>query len=112
MATHGASTPDLDKATEQQWRVYGVINEWIRFADAKAGALLTLNGVLVAAAVGPIKDKWEDLLAHRPVLLLLAFAVAGLFVSAFYCLECIRPKLRVKSAATSSLSVPGQCYRI
>lgn len=43
------------RATDSQWRIYGLINEWIRFADAKAGALLAANALILVSAVGASK---------------------------------------------------------
>ena len=96
---------DRNDAIEQLWRIYAAINEWIRFADTKAAALLALNGVLVAAAVSPLKEEWNFLTNHPTVLVLLTLCGVSLFVSAFYCLKCIQPKLRIKPAPASSTSL-------
>ncbi len=37
----------MDAALESIWKTYEMVNDWIRFSDAKAGAILTADGVLV-----------------------------------------------------------------
>ena len=41
------------------WRTLQAINEWARFADAKAAAILAANGVLGTLAAGLIEGHWE-----------------------------------------------------
>ncbi|MBE0682000.1 MAG: hypothetical protein IH589_08790 [Anaerolineales bacterium] len=31
------------------WRIYGTLNDWIRFSDTKAGVILATNGVVAGA---------------------------------------------------------------
>src|SRR5512135_1424766 len=49
-------------ATEALWRVYDATSEWIRFADAKAGAILTADALLLATAVLELLKRNQEAL--------------------------------------------------
>ncbi|BCM90134.1 hypothetical protein IAD21_01985 [Abditibacteriota bacterium] len=89
-------------ATEHLWKTYEAINEWIRFADAKAGALLTINGVLIGAAISKIDNKQKfhpDQLFYWIALVLAVVCGAYLVASAKDSLLCIKPILKDKPGA-------------
>jgi hypothetical protein len=100
----GASTPlsgdDYRNASEQLWKSYDTINEWIRFADAKAGALLTFNGVVMAAALGAVKEIRAVFVAHHFLLWLGATCGACFITSAVFSLHCILPTVKIKLGAS------------
>ncbi len=79
------------------------INEWTRFADAKAAAVLTANGVLGTLAAGLIEKHW-DLLARNQCLKIVALLCGlALLVSSFVCVKCLLPRLKVKGEFRSLL---------
>jgi len=80
------------KATEMQWRIYQANNEWIRFADLKAGALLTANGAMLAATLSALKGNASVLLANPFALSFALLSGGALLVSVGNCLHCISPK--------------------
>ncbi|HEY0075596.1 MAG TPA: Pycsar system effector family protein [Abditibacteriaceae bacterium] len=83
-------------ATERLWRSYGVINEWIRFADAKAGALLTFNGVAIGAALSALKDQ-HAFFVKQPLIFITGSGFGiSLLLSAICALECIKPRVRLR----------------
>jgi len=47
--------PSVAPPSESLWRGLQSLNEWIKFADAKAGAVLASDGVLIAVAT-----QWSD----------------------------------------------------
>ncbi|HWE40564.1 MAG TPA: hypothetical protein VG406_28710, partial [Isosphaeraceae bacterium] len=71
----------LASATEHLWRIYQVINEWIRFADAKSGALLAACGAIITIEVTVMSDHQDYLKAHHLIFVLAVAAVVGLIVS-------------------------------
>ncbi len=83
---------DFAKAAEMQWRIYQANSEWIRFADIKAGALLTANGVVLATILSALKNNADVVRASLAALILAVFSGAALLVSAGCCLSCINPK--------------------
>lgn len=94
---------DWSDATDHLWRTLQTINEWTRFADAKAGAVLTANGVLGTLAAGFVKDHWAILAANRTIAIL-AFACGALLIgSSFVCVKCLLPKVKVKGETDSLL---------
>ena len=82
---------------DDQWKVLGSLTELIRFADAKAGALLATNGVLAAAVTGTLRDNRPLTLGHAWIFVPAAAGLAGLIVSAFFCLDCIRPRIGARA---------------
>lgn len=97
---------DEEPATETLWRVYAAINEWIRFADTKAGAILAADVFLVAESVGQLKDddgkflKWAF---YTPDALCVLIGILFLVISAALALNCIRPRTRVPKNSPRSL---------
>lgn len=79
---------------EDSWRLLNSVNEWIRFADAKAGGALAGAGVLAGAlASAGLSEKFADA-PHAAVRFGLAsggFAI----LSAAIALWCLIPTLRV-----------------
>jgi hypothetical protein len=88
------SEEESEKLSELQWRIYGVINEWVRFADAKAGVLLAMDGVLLAAGIGALKDYLKYLKPNPLLLGLVIAAAVALLFSAALCLVCVYPATR------------------
>ncbi|MFO0969252.1 MAG: hypothetical protein U0793_27160 [Gemmataceae bacterium] len=88
--------------TENFIDTYKVIAEWIRFADAKAGVTLTVNGILLGLLVPTLKPYLDAPVTHPtgwwPTLVLVVFLIwLGLLaVSAINSFLCILP-LRGKS---------------
>ena len=101
MPVSPADPPNLAKATEHLWRTLQTINEWTRFADAKAAAVLTADGVLIGLAAGLLKDHWEPLKTHRFILLVAIVGIVAMIVSSIGCVMCIIPKLTVKGGTGS-----------
>lgn len=88
------ATSDLNVAMEQQWRIFAVVNEWVRFADAKAGLLLAADGVIFTLACGPIASNREYLTKHQSALFFVIAASIFLIVSTAYSLSCVFPKTK------------------
>lgn len=76
---------------------YQILGEWIRFADAKAAAVLTINGVLAGLLVPPIHGYVESTEAHPTawwVVFVIVVFVAWLFTMIGSCVlafACILP---------------------
>lgn len=94
-------------ATEALWRVYGATNEWIRFADTKAGAILAADALLLATAVPELmKRNQEAPPNHHFATVGVACAVlssVALIASAIFCLVCIAPRMYSSDGAKSPL---------
>jgi hypothetical protein len=88
---------------ENYTETYKVIAEWIRFADAKAGATLTVNGILLGLLVPTLKPYLGEKTGHPAgwwaAVVVVLFLVWLLFValsavSAFLCILPIRGTAR------------------
>ena len=73
------------------WEIYRLVNEWVRFADAKATAILAINGVILAVIGASINDL-KGLLIDQPLVLwLVVFALSFLLVSIVLALASLLP---------------------
>lgn len=79
---------------ENAWRLLNATNEWVRFADAKAGGALAGAGVL-AAALG--SAGLSDSFSSAPDGAVVLGGLAGLaaLVSAALALQALAPRLKV-----------------
>jgi hypothetical protein len=82
---------------DDAWRSLGQINEWIRFADAKAGAVLAASGVLGAFLVNDV-PRLEDFKVHTTRAALLAVAIICIGLSSLLSLQILAPRLRTGEA--------------
>jgi hypothetical protein len=82
---------------EEAWRGLQQVNEWIRFADAKAGAVLAGSGVLGAFLVHAI-PRLSDFRDQPVRALLLSVAICSLGLSALITLRVLAPRLRTGEA--------------
>jgi hypothetical protein len=83
--------------SDNLWKTYAVINEWIRFSDTKAAAILTADAAIVAAAVTGLAGSQPFFLKHRMFIVLLMLACLFCFFSFWTALSSIKPKLDWKS---------------
>lgn len=84
----------LDNVIEDAWRLLNSVNEWVRFADAKAGGALAGAGVLAGAlATAGLSDKFD----HAPTAAVALGATSGglAVVAAALALWALLPTLRV-----------------
>jgi Family of unknown function (DUF5706) len=82
---------------EDAWRGLQQVNEWIRFADAKAGAVLAGSGVLGAFLVHAI-PRLSDFRDQPVRAVLLSLAVCSVGLSALITLGVLAPRLRTGEA--------------
>ena len=89
-------------AIETMWKTYNTINEWIRFSDTKAGAILAANGVIVTIVLSKLTGS-KDFIYSCPIfLILLIIGILASFISIILSIVCLTPTLKV-GKATSSL---------
>jgi hypothetical protein len=97
--------------TESIWKTHSYINEYIRFADQKAGALIGVGSAVIGAMVWadlPGKLKPPSSLLNQ---LLIALAFILLFVSFAYAWGAIYPRLfSLKSTAPETPDEPSPIF--
>lgn len=88
---------DADKSAEDAWRVLDTVRSWVTFADAKAGAVLAVAGVIGGVLINLGRGHAGSL--GRGAALLAAVFLAG---SAICAGAALRPR-RSRSVAPISL---------
>jgi hypothetical protein len=94
---------DLEAITpgsEDLWRIYGAISEWIRFSDAKAVAILAGGGVVLGLTLNRLVEALESTASFWTVLIGL-LTIAAMAVSAGFCMAALWPRLKTSEPATS-----------
>lgn len=78
-------------AIEHAWRLLSMVNEWVRFADAKAGAIYAASGVIATLLYGLVKD-----LSKRPALLdiTVVLTCVSLFLAVFLASWTLVPRTK------------------
>lgn len=91
----GESPQQTAESTENYLEAYSNIADWIRFADAKAGAVLALHGA-VAAVLIPTVRTLEKASAEGAMfwiaVVLIAVWLAMTVASAIFAVSCIAPR--------------------
>lgn len=85
----------MNTELETLWKTYDTVNEWIRFSDTKAGAILAANGVIAGIVLANLASA-KDFLHKNPVFLI--FLITGVIagcMSIYFSIRCLNPTLRV-----------------
>jgi len=94
------------------WRTYEIINDWIKFSDTKAAAILAMNGVIIGVVLTAIltnlSDAQDYLKDHTCLRWLLILGIILEAASIICCFFCLKPTLRNKNP--SSLIYFGDIY--
>lgn len=93
-----ASYPDPDHA----WKSLGLVNEWIRHSDAKAGVTLAFSGAIAALTFNLTKDlgSWTC-----PMSVTAVVACALLVVTVGLCAWTLTPRVRDKDEDADAKSL-------
>jgi hypothetical protein len=85
--------------SEDLWRTLQHIAEWIRFADAKAGAVVAVDGAMIAFYASRLDDRANQELVQTVILSATTISAA---VSALFAVMTVAPRAR-RVGATSAL---------
>lgn len=80
---------------EHNWNTYNLVNEWIKFADTKAGVLITLNGIIIGLVANNLTTIKNHLNAHSCLMIIFTLGFLSLITSLFFAIKCIFPNLSV-----------------
>jgi len=84
--------------TENLWKTYEAINQFIRFADTKATAILAVNGV-IAGFYFSNTGTVQTILEQKPLAFIpLAVAMTSIVISVVFCAYCIIPRLKMNKS--------------
>ena len=79
--------------TEDLWKTLSSINEWVRFSEGKAIALLTVQGVLIAVLSQNLLAESQSF--DSVVLIVASAALALNAISMLFAFLCLNPKLKL-----------------
>jgi len=91
----------MNTTIETLWKTYNVINEWIRFSDTKAGAILATNGVITSIVLPKLSDYTIFLNDHLVLLILLILGIITTFISIISSIICLSPTLKIGTKTNS-----------
>ena len=91
----------MNTTIETLWKTYNVINEWIRFSDTKAGAILAANGVIASIILSKLPDHQVFLNEHLTLLILLMLGITTTFISIILSIICLNPTLKIGTKTNS-----------
>ena len=83
------------------WKLYDAIAEWVRFADAKIGAVIAVAGVVLALTLNALSSLLGRACVNWLVVFLGLFTVLGLIGSASFCAAALWPRLNPKEDPAS-----------
>lgn len=84
--------------TENLWKTYDAINEFIRFADTKATTILAVNGVIAGLYFSNI-GAIQTILQQRPIALVpLLISTGFILISSGFSAYCIIPRLKMNKS--------------
>lgn len=90
----------MNNELEYLWKTYSTINEWIRFADTKAGGILALNGVIAGIVISKILGSTDCLQNHPGLSILLVIGAITAFGSIYFAVRCLNPTLKVGESSS------------
>jgi Family of unknown function (DUF5706) len=83
----------VNSVQDNLWKVHDTVNDWIKYADTKAAAILAANGIMAGVASSNLVSV-RGFVEKHPIALvaLIPGAIAG-GLSVFFCLRCLKPVL-------------------
>ncbi|MGC4043724.1 MAG: DUF5706 domain-containing protein [Armatimonas sp.] len=78
---------------DSSWKTLTIVNEWVRFLDGKAAAILAADAAVAAVTTSIAKSNANYLKNHYCVAISLGLAAICLVTSAVRCLYCVAPTL-------------------
>lgn len=88
-------------AIETMWKNYNTINEWIRFSDTKAGAIIAANGVIATIVFSKLAEAKGFFESTTIFLILLIIGILASFFSIILSLVCLTPTLKIGKTKSS-----------
>jgi len=85
----------VEDITETAWRTYEIVNEWIRYSDTKAGAILAADGVIAGIVLSILPNQIQlDIIPCISIVFLVLGVVSGC-LSVFFSIRCLNPTLKM-----------------
>lgn len=84
-----------EQTVETAWRTYEIINEWIKFSDAKAGAILAADGVIASVVFALLQSSFQVSSANLLTIIIIVLGIICVCFSVYFSLLCLNPTLKV-----------------
>jgi hypothetical protein len=78
---------------EIMWRTYDTVNGLIKFSDTKAGAILAINGAILAIVFSKVIEHREFIIENNVILITLILGFISGIISIFFCIISLYPSL-------------------
>jgi len=91
----------MNTKIETLWKTYNVINEWIRFSDTKAGAILAANGVIASIVLSKLAESKVFLDNNTIFFYPLIIGIILTCISIVSAIICITPTLKIGTKSNS-----------
>ena len=91
----------MNTKIETLWKTYNVINEWIRFSDTKAGAILAANGVIASIVLSKLAESKVFLDNNTIFFYPLTIGIILTCISIVSAIVCITPTLKIGTKTNS-----------
>lgn len=83
------------------WKNFNTINEWIRFSDTKAGAIVAANGVIATIVLSKLAESKNFFDSYPIFLVLLVIGILTTFISIILSIICLTPTLKIGRTSSS-----------
>ena len=83
---------------DRLWQLYCSINEWVRYADAKAGIALGAHAAVFTIAIPQIVGTKSYFLERPAVIAVVITALLFAALSVFFGIRCVLPRLKIGEA--------------
>lgn len=83
----------MNNQIENYWKIYLMINDWIKFADVKAGILLTIYGLISTIVYTNANSVYLNLQVSSFRIIICVGICLSSIVSITYTFLCINPRL-------------------
>lgn len=88
-------------ATETMWKNFNTINEWIKFSDTKAGAIVAANGAIATIVLSKLAESIDFIDSYPIFLVLLIIGILTSFTSIILAIICLTPTLKIGKTSSS-----------
>ena len=87
----------MSKTSEEYWKILNTINEWIRFSDLKAGAILSVYGIILTVIYSNSEQVFKILDTNSSLLFISIVAIITSIISVFLSFLTLNPSLKNKN---------------
>jgi hypothetical protein len=80
--------------SEEYWKILQQNVDWIKFSDQKAGALLSVYGIIATLLYTNSHDVYSSFQSNKILLIIAIVAITFAGLSIYFCFQTINPRLK------------------